>query len=361
MENRIQFESTTVALEQLYLDPNNLRFTNFDGAGKKVPIERIKEDGVQKTTLDKLKADEFQVKALRDSIVEVGFLPIDRIVVSRIDETSFLVIEGNRRVAALKWIEELIVEGIVDKAVSQSFEELPVSIILPEHDTESNRLKIQGIRHISEIRPWGTYQKALLIKSMIEGEKLSSQDVANAIGYRTQEVNRIYRAYKLFEQMQEDPDYGEYVKPDLISYYYEAVGRAPLKTFFGYNNDTYEFENEENYKLFYKWIIKDPDNGNNQKITSAINVRDLTKIIENADALGSFKEDATTLEGALAVAIKYSSFDWRKEINQAIEAIKKLPVDELENLEDEDIQLLSSLKEMIEKRISIYDKIKGLK
>jgi hypothetical protein len=338
-----------------------LRFTNFDGGGRKVPLERVKEEGVQKTTLDKLKADEFQVKALRDSIVEVGFLPIDRIVVSKIDETSFLVIEGNRRVAALKWIEELIVEGIVDKAVSNSFKELPVSIILPEHDTESNRLKIQGIRHISEIRPWGTYQKALLIKSMIEGEKLSSQDVANAIGYRTQEVNRIYRAFKLFEQMQDDPDYGEYVKPDLISYFYEAVGRAPLKTFFGYNNDTYEFENEESSKLFYKWIIKDPDNANIQKIPSANNVRDLTKIIENADALGTFKEDATTLEGALAVAIKYSSFDWRKEINQAIEAIKKLPVDELENLEDEDIQLLSSLKEMIEKRISLYDKIKGLK
>jgi ParB-like nuclease domain len=361
MENRIEFESATVNLGQLYLDPNNLRFTNFNGNGKKVPVERVKEEGVQKATLDKLKADEFQIKALRDSIIEVGFLPIDRIVVTSIGEECYLVIEGNRRVAALKWIEELITEGIVDKGVSQTFEQLPVSIILPEHDTESNRLKIQGIRHISEIRPWGTYQKALLIKSMIEGEKLTSQDVANAIGYRTQEVNRIYRAFKLFEQMQEDPDYGEQAKPDLISYFYEAVGRAPLKTFFGYNQDTYEYENEETYKLFYKWIIKDPDNGNNQKIPSANNVRDLTKIIENADALSSFKEDGTTIEGALAVAIKYSSFDWRKEINQAIEAIKKLPIDELENLNEEDIQLLSSLKEMIEKRISIYDKIKGLK
>lgn len=361
MENRIEFQSDTVSLGQLFLDPNNLRFTNFEGAGKKVPAERIKEEGVQKATLDKLKGDEFQVKSLRDSIIEVGFLPLDRIVVSKINENSFLVIEGNRRVAALKWIEEMIKEGLVDKAVEQTFQNLPVSIILPECDTESNRLKIQGIRHISEIRPWGTYQKALLIKSMIEGEKLSSQDVANAIGYRTQEVNRIYRAFKLLEQMQDDADYGEYAKPDLISYFYEAVGRTPLKNFLGYNQDTYEFEKEENFKLFYKWIIKDPDNGNTQKIPSANNVRDLTKIIENADALGSFKEDATTLEGALAVAIKYSSFDWRKEINQAIEAIKKLPIDELENLEEEDIQILSSLKEMIEKRISIYDKIKGLK
>jgi len=360
MEKKIEFDTATIEFEQLYLDPNNLRFTNFDG-GKKIPVERIKEEGVQKTALDKLKAEEFQIKALRDSIVEVGFLPIDRIVVTKLDDKSYLVIEGNRRIAALKWITELITEGVVDKNVKQTFENIPVNILKPESDTESNRLKIQGIRHISEIRPWGTYQKAVLIKSMIDGEKLSSQEVANAIGYRTQEVNRIYQAYKLLEQMIDDADYGEYAKPEIISYFYEAVGRNPLKTFFGYNKDTFEFEKEENCKLFYKWIIKDPENSNIQKIPSAVNVRDLTKIIDNSEALAVFKEDATTIEGALAVVIKYSSYDWRKEILQAIEAIKKLPTDELENLEDSDIQILTNLKEMIEKRINIYDKIRGFK
>jgi hypothetical protein len=361
MEKKIEFESTVVEFEQLFLDPNNLRFKNFDSSSKSVPFERLKEEGVQKATLNRLKEDEFQVKPLRDSILEVGFLPIDRIVVTRIDDDSYLVVEGNRRVAALKWILELINEGTADKEVKKTFEKIPVNILKPEYDTESNRLKIQGIRHISEIRPWGTYQKAILIKSMIEGEKLSATDVASAIGYRTQEVLRIYRANKLLEQMQNDTDYSEYAKPDLISYFYEAVGRLPLKTFFGYNEATNEFEDEDNYKLFYKWIIKDPDNSNIQKISSTSNVRDLTKIISNVDALASFKEDSTTLESALAIVIKYTSFDWKKEINQAIEALKKLPTDELESFTEDDIQLLSNLKEVIEKRISIYDKIRGSK
>ncbi|HRH40379.1 MAG TPA: ParB/Srx family N-terminal domain-containing protein [Pyrinomonadaceae bacterium] len=359
MENKIEFEPAVIEFEQLYLDPNNLRFTNFDG-NRRVPLTRIKEESVQKVTLEKLKAEEFQVKALRDSIVELGFLPIDRIVVSKIDEKSYLVVEGNRRLAALKWIIELIKEGIVEEDVKKSFERIPVNILNPESDTEGNRLKIQGIRHISEIRPWGTYQKAVLIKSMIEGEKLSPQDVANAIGYRTTEVNRIYQAYKLLEQMMDDPDYGEFAKPDLISFFYEAVGRNPLKAFFGYDKDTFKFENEDNYKLFYKWIIKDQDNANMQKIPSPLNVRDLTKIIGNEEALASFKEDSTTMPEALAIVIKYSSVDWRKEITQAIEAIKKLPADELESLNGEDIVLLTSLKEMIEKRIDLYGKIRGL-
>jgi hypothetical protein len=161
--------------------------------------------------------------------------------------------------------------------------------------------------------------------------------------------------------MQDDPDYSEYAKPELISYFYEAVGRAPLKRFFGYNDSTYEFENEDNYKLLYKWIIKDPDNGNFQKIPSALNVRDLTKVISNTDSLNSFKEDSTSLESALAIVIKYQSFDWKKEIIQAKEALKKMPTDELENFTSEDIDLLTSLKEIIEKRISLYDKITNIK
>ncbi|HLP50592.1 MAG TPA: ParB N-terminal domain-containing protein [Chitinophagales bacterium] len=361
MENKIEFESAIVPFEQLYLDPNNLRFKSFSNATKAVPIERIKEDTVQKTTLQKLKDEEFQVKPLRDSIIEVGFLPIDRLVVSKMDDNSYLVIEGNRRFAALKWIVELIDEGIVDKIVKETFKEIPVNVIKPESDTESNRLKIQGIRHISEIRPWGTYQKAVLIKSMIDGEGLTPQDVANAIGYRTQEVNRIYKAYKLLEQMQEDPDYGEYADPDLISYFYEAVGRNPIKKYFGYNETSGTFDNEDTFTLFYKWITKDPDNEGFQKIPSSANVRDLTKIINNVEALNSFKEEKTTIESALAIAIKYSGLGWKKEIEQSIEALKKIPMDELENFSEDDIQLLTSLKELIEKRIAAYDKIGGSK
>ncbi len=360
MESRINFDTETVDFENLYLNPNNLRFAHFDSGGIKVSKDKIKNESVQESAFDKIKAEEFQIKALRDSILEVGFLPIDRIVVTKLDDSSYLVIEGNRRLAALKWIDNMIKEGIADKTVRETFEKIPVNVLKPEDDTEINRLKIQGIRHISEIRPWGTYQKAVLIKSMIEDEKLSAKEVANAIGSRTQEVNRVYRAYKLWEQMNDDLDYGEHVRTYLISYFYEAVGRVPLKRFFSYNDETAYFENEENYKLFYKWIIPDPNNGNVQKIPSSTNVRDLTKIIANEEALNAFKQDTTTLQGALAIVLKHSSYDWKKEITQAIESLKKIPLDELENFKQEDRELLAELNLIIDKRLSQYDKIAGL-
>lgn len=358
MEKEIKFIDKEVEFKNLYLDPNNLRFAHFEFGAKKTPQTKIKDLAVQENAFEKLKSNEFQIRSLRDSILEVGFLPVDRIVVSQIDDNSYLVIEGNRRLAALKWVKEMIDEGITDPVIYDSFKKLRVSVLAPECDNDINRLKVQGIRHISEIRPWGTYQKAVLIKTMIEDEDLQAQDVANAIGSRTQEVNRVYKAYKLWEQMTEDPDYGEYAETDKITFFYELVGRVGLRKHFGYNDETLTFEDEDEYHFFYKWIIQDPENGNVQKIPSSTNVRDLTKIIGNEDALKAMKEDATSLESALAIVLKYQSFDWKKEVQQAKEVLTKLPMDELENFSDGDQQLLSELKEIIEKRLTQYERIK---
>ena len=52
-----------------------------------------------------IRAPGFDVKTLYDSIVEVGFLPIDRMIVKKIEKTdNYVVLEGNRRLTAIKWI-----------------------------------------------------------------------------------------------------------------------------------------------------------------------------------------------------------------------------------------------------------------
>lgn len=361
MKKNIEFEDKIVPYKSLYLDPNNPRFLSMDDVEKKVPKERIKEDEVQDAAFQKMLRPEFQVRALRDSIIEIGYLPMDRIVVSKLDDNSFVVIEGNRRVAALKWIDQMITEGTVDKSIRMTFENLTVSVLKETSDTEVNRLKVQGVRHISEARPWGTYQKAQLIRSLIENEGLTAQEVALAIGYRTQEVNRIYSAYILHKQMHEDEDYGQYITPELINYFYELVGRKKLRDFFGYNDDSGRFDDSgEDHKLFYKWIVEDPENRHAKKLSSTRDVRELTKIIDSSEAWDKMLEERSTITEALAIALKYTTVNWKKEVTQAIDSLEKIPLDQLEQFEDSDIELLNKLKSMITKRIAIYDQVKGL-
>jgi hypothetical protein len=60
--------------------------------------DRIREDGVQRKALDRILDDRFEVTQLKDSIRTIGFLPVDRLVVTRLPLAGkYVVIEGNRR------------------------------------------------------------------------------------------------------------------------------------------------------------------------------------------------------------------------------------------------------------------------
>jgi hypothetical protein len=105
-----------VKLDQLLLDPNNPRFAEFDENSNQVPEIRFAEDKIKKDTYERMK--EFDVSELRDNMKAVGFLPMDRIVIrewagnkSSKENPLYVVIEGNRRVTALKWLMELNDKG----------------------------------------------------------------------------------------------------------------------------------------------------------------------------------------------------------------------------------------------------------
>ena len=103
-----------VDLEQLLLDPNNPRFSELGEQLGAIPEGRFSDTRVQANTFEKMKDDMFDVVELRDTIKSLGFLPMDRIVVRAWgngtalgSDQRYVVIEGNRRTTALKWLVEL--------------------------------------------------------------------------------------------------------------------------------------------------------------------------------------------------------------------------------------------------------------
>jgi len=91
---------------QLLLDPNNYRFHDLSGY-KPVSRTRYAEAGVQERALQFLRdTQSFNLGALRESIISNGFVPFEQIVVEayKPDATPplYVVVEGNRRVAAIK-------------------------------------------------------------------------------------------------------------------------------------------------------------------------------------------------------------------------------------------------------------------
>src|SRR6516225_710476 len=102
-----------VPIEALLLDPNNPRFICNLTQPAKVADSDIESQ--QEATLKRFDRnpdptdpdfDVTNIKDLYDSMLRIGFVAIDRIVVRSIKGRSdkFLVLEGNRRIAAVKSI-----------------------------------------------------------------------------------------------------------------------------------------------------------------------------------------------------------------------------------------------------------------
>ena len=114
----MQIESRNVMPDQLLLDPNNYRFHDLSGY-RPVLKGRYGEPGVQVRALQFLRdTASFELGALRHSVISNGFVPFEQIVVERYDEVAgsprYLVVEGNRRTAAIKTILQDANGGAVD-------------------------------------------------------------------------------------------------------------------------------------------------------------------------------------------------------------------------------------------------------
>ena len=103
-----------VDTNQLLLDPNNYRLIN-DERYSPVSESMIQNDDVQKRTYNMLRGDKNEnIKDLLDSFLINGYLPVDQIQVSKFSDEKYLVLEGNRRTAALKYLRQNWEENSID-------------------------------------------------------------------------------------------------------------------------------------------------------------------------------------------------------------------------------------------------------
>ena len=91
-----------VDIEDLLLDPNNPRFSRH--TEDLIPEDKIADPKIQKDTFERMVRNrEFAINELETSIKTRGFAPVDNIFIKSIKGTKkYLVVEGNRRVTAVK-------------------------------------------------------------------------------------------------------------------------------------------------------------------------------------------------------------------------------------------------------------------
>ena len=101
------FKQIKVTPEDLLLDPNNPKLVNDLNFTEKVEdkdVMKLQPELEARFSESGTTGDEFtDIRDLYDSMLRVGYVGIDRIVVREIEGLSkFLVLEGNRRTSAIK-------------------------------------------------------------------------------------------------------------------------------------------------------------------------------------------------------------------------------------------------------------------
>ena len=186
-----------VSLNRLYLDPNNFRFVDHPEYRRVSPEHVFDADVQRRTTGFVLGRHQENVRDLIASIKENGWLDIDPILAQRKDAGRFLVVEGNRRVATLKYLQRRYDEDAIDlgKLDSAWFSRVPV--LLYGDADERDHMVMMGLHHISGKRRWPAVNRARAMEQLLPQFHNDADAVCRALGVSKREFNLSVRTLAL--------------------------------------------------------------------------------------------------------------------------------------------------------------------
>jgi hypothetical protein len=124
-------------------------------------------------------------------------------------ESRLVVVEGNRRLAALKYLRDAYEGRPASRrweTISQSagpppnlFSEVPYVRVDSREDVQA----FLGFRHVTGIKQWEADEKAGFITKLIDEQGLSYGQVMRKIGSKTPTVRQHYIAYRLLLQIED--------------------------------------------------------------------------------------------------------------------------------------------------------------
>lgn len=346
----------SIPFDDIVLDPNNPRFFT-EKSTRDVPDAKIADLTVQERTWARI--EDLGIPELYHSILRNGFLPLDKIVVRALPDGKYVVVEGNRRLAALKLLRSRIQDGtIVEEHIDDDYlnnllaatDELVV--LLYEGDVGQDISWIlQGVRHISGIRPWQPAQRARLVADQIDNGGLSFSEAGQKFGLSAQAVGRLYRAYKALEQMRRDEEFQAKAINEYFSLFEEAIRNRATKDWLEWSDELCEFENSDNLKQFYSWIVPDDDHDNERRIHNPKQIKMLGALV-GKDSDRALLDRIDDYEVKLDVAYDSvisspSEYDWETAIRKSIKLVGQIPQASIAKHSLSLLEMLSELEDTI--------------
>lgn len=293
MENRTDIERAS--LDKFYLDAKNPRLGRH----------QAEADLSQEEILDLMR--NWVLDELAVSYLESGFWTHEALLVveEELDGKSRLVVvEGNRRLAALIYLQRtingdppskkwsLLVENQKNKfkELREIFDQIPYILINSREEIES----FLGFRHVTGIKQWPPEQKARYITKLIDERGMSYKEVMRKIGSQTPTVRHYYITYRLFLQMEDWlEDFSIQDAERRFSVMYNALRTQGAQDYLNIN--IYANEREDQMPVpttrqralanFSRWLFGKKSEGISPIFTDSREVSDFGRMLEDPQAI----------------------------------------------------------------------------
>lgn len=226
-----------ISPDELILDAKNPRLYN----GKSF------NDNADPHELVKALSDTADLEELIKSISENGYMSIEPLIVME-KGSKYVVLEGNRRLAAIKLLTEpglaqkcrVVVPKNLDTHVINSLKEVAVYLVNDESEARS----FIGFKHVNGPHKWDSFAKAQFAYKWFVSERangLTIDDITKKLGDSNNTVRSIVSAMFVLEQAKNQEVYdihSDRMSPKFsFSHLYTALNRSEYKDFLGLERD----------------------------------------------------------------------------------------------------------------------------
>jgi hypothetical protein len=285
-------KSATVSVDQLEFDPQNPRLST--------DLRTLPNDALIKHFI--LKENIFE---LMSSICQQGYVPAEPLLVVERASGIYTVVEGNRRLASLKLLNDpslaTVRQSAIAEILSGAVVPIPSSVPVLIYEKREDILDYLGYRHVTGVERWDSLAKARYLQQLFDIHKLKTgaaptevyKILARTIGSRTDYIQKLLKGYFLYCKI-EDEDY--YEIPNLNDKTFQF---SLLTTAISYSNiaehvgvvetDSGDWEyNPVHLNELTTWLYKEVEGAS--RVPESRALKDLNAVVANEQALRMFRD-----------------------------------------------------------------------
>jgi hypothetical protein len=263
-------------------------------------VERLGARATQAGIEAILLAGDTKAQELIPSFVENGFLPYEPLIV-RSKGAKFVVVEGNRRLAALR-----VMQRSDDNEIQQAFRKHNLDSVpcLVFEGDEKTLLAYLGLRHLSKTKDWSSSAKGAFVERILKS-KYTLTEAAKLTNTSSQSLKLILLTRRLFERA---ANLGTVVTGrdgDGDTYFWrlgDAIRRSKTKAYLELMENPDPLGqpevDEAKFDNLIAWIYGNSRTGQNPILTSIRDTRLLDQCLGNARA-AAVLENGGTLDEAV--------------------------------------------------------------